>query len=212
MNKQNPTPSTYKYDDSEYIIDNSPSPRRHNTPEPISTDQVWPHHLKPKENNPEEVSTDENKPQVDIKTNVATQIDYSKVICPNCVHQFEAIPVNTQQKLTEANAEIATLKEMVKLNQEVSDEMRREDNATITTLLNKLAEVRKGMYQNRVDEIEHKLNILVATVEDLRVTTANLALAEEAMQGCIDYNNMSKAKRWGVGDLITALRQIKKGK
>lgn len=31
---------------------------------------------------------------------MASEVNYDQVICPNCVHQFGAIPVNVQQKIT----------------------------------------------------------------------------------------------------------------
>ena len=39
--------------------------------------------------------------------------DNDLVICPNCVHQFRAIPVNVQRELAEAQKEIEAMRQVI---------------------------------------------------------------------------------------------------
>jgi hypothetical protein len=50
--------------------------------------------------------------RIDVKTN-HIEINNAEVICPNCCHQFGAIPVNVQKRIAELEAQLASGQEPV---------------------------------------------------------------------------------------------------
>jgi chromosome segregation ATPase len=74
--------------------------------------------------------------------------DDTCVICPNCVHEFPAIPVNVQERIAELEAEVERLREDMENNELVH-------NTTINTLRRQRSELEAEV--ERLREALHEI-------------------------------------------------------